>query len=513
MAFLVLRIAFDYKTFGLNPDYAYELQTLVNFYHGHGMSISSFHNTVLYQSPLFPSGMVLFLFPFYLITKNTLLSAFILKTTCFVFLGLFLKKILSLLRADAISQLTAFIFFAFAPFPFIVSSVVDFLPLVLCLWGFYFCLKYSFKSSAKDLATGIILLCISPIIKYSYLPFVLFPVCFYLFDSSTWTKAKFSVLFKMGLFTLVVFGVLYFINLSLVSSPQVDVNPGADAGAKGFHLYPGHLKRFDYFLLHFGIEHRLADWLVKLPVIGWRFYHQIDVLTVLRVLNAFIVLFTFVYFIRLKIRGSKPEVLSKTGAVSTAALILIMGFLSALSLKLPGETWQVPYWTLVEETRYYGPAIICTQLFLILILTQRNNEKNTRAGAMLLFKIVVLSVAILVNARFYLEMIHQNTSFYTYLSKYNALDRASRQSGATRPEIIFYDADVATQDYFILKTTGACLVAYADSTKKPNVQVTNLQQIEDHMFSATIQRNSSSVGKNGNISGLHYHADGSITHI
>jgi len=129
-----------------------------------------------------------------------------------------------------------------------------------------------------------------------------------------------------------------------------------------------------------------------------------------------------------------------------------------------------------------------------------------------LFALTLVICAIAANARFYFEIIGRSPSFRSSLVKYNGVREAAKKTCNQNPAVIFYDADIKTQDYYLLKSTGASLVPGVDTMLKANQEVLMLQQIENRVFEKDIKQDSGAKAPLENAACLRYHADGSITY-
>jgi hypothetical protein len=172
-------IVLEYFTFHIGTDLSMQLHTLKNFVNGHGITTTSLNanNEVVYlPCSLWPAGLVIFLSPIYLITKDAIISELILKQIANIFFLIFLSKYFKYLKLASYKRKFIILFFVISVSPFVEFFASDLVATVMCLWGFYFFLQFMEDQKYKYLFFSILLLGFCYFVKYSFLPFLFFPV-------------------------------------------------------------------------------------------------------------------------------------------------------------------------------------------------------------------------------------------------------------------------------------------------------------------------------------------------
>ncbi|MBI9067995.1 MAG: hypothetical protein JEZ09_11930 [Salinivirgaceae bacterium] len=91
-----------------------------------------------------------------------------------------------------------------------------------------------------------------------------------------------------------------------------------------------------------------------------------SILTIASLLISFGLIFFIIYDAAQRIKAKNKDAFTLFSFITAVCVALLLGFLSFLSLRIPGETWQNPPWTYVEETRYYASAMILLQVFIFI---------------------------------------------------------------------------------------------------------------------------------------------------
>jgi hypothetical protein len=378
--FFCLLIVLEYSNFHLNPDTAQQLHTLKNFVNGHGISISSLdkYGTVIYKPcSLWPAGFVIFAAPIYFFTKSAIASILILKLISNIFFILFLSKYVNYLRFTENQKKFIILFLTISVAPFIEFYCSDMLATTVCMWSFYFYIKYQENEKVSYLLISIFLVALCYFIKYSFLPFLFYPMVAFVL------KAKWNFLKKIKQFALITFftvisGLLfYFLNKLLVGPAQMVSSMDAFNG----DAHWTQLTRVKGFLFTFGLypynfQNLFADATGIFLPFNW---------ISLAVTTYLYYLFIRYFLKKEKFINNKRYLNSLNISISAGALIL--GFLGFLTINNPGQTWIKPYWTFVEETRYYGPVIVIGLINILILFFIKN--KGSLLHAIVLFMIVL----------------------------------------------------------------------------------------------------------------------------
>lgn len=450
-------IIIEYYNFHLSTDTSIQLQTLKNFVAGHGITLTSVNenNQVVYlPCSLWPAGFVVFLTPIYLVTKGTIMSVAVLKQITNLFFLLFLSKYFDYLKLDGHKRKFIILFFIVSVMPFVEFGVTDSVATVMCLWAFYFFLNYLESERNKQLFLSMLLLGLCYFVKYSFLPFLFFPAAAFILKEGAAIFKKIKQLVLIIFVTLITALLFYFLNKSLVGTIQVQSSLDALNG----HPHWNQLTHFDGFLFTFGIFEWIFENLFKGKTGIQLQFNWLSILVTVY----FYLLFVKVFFGRK--RTALNPFFKNSINVSLSAGALIIFFLVFLTLNNPGQTWLKPYWTFVQETRYYGPVIIIGLInVLILFLTLK---KGT------LLHIIVLSMFVL-NLFAYRAVLQNGfwgKNYEDYANMKSKLDQELDKKNNWNQPVVFFEKDTKNSDpYYYLQSQGIILL------DKSNHQTENIQ--------------------------------------
>lgn len=435
----------EYFNFHLSPDISQQLASLKNFADGHGISISRLddNNQVVYQPlSLWPAGLILFLTPFYLITKSTVLSAILLKLTANIFFILFLSKYLEYLQLKEYKNKLIVFFFSFAVAPFIHFYPSDTIATVLCLWGFYFNLQYFDSGKYIELFSGLLFLSLSYFVKYSFLPFLLYPCASFILNEGwrvfkSWKK--FLIIF---FFSLVAIIIIYRLN---------DILLGKSNLATGWDAFNGNphwiqLSKFDGFMFTFGNYEWAFENLFKNHLGIFFEFNWISILVTI-----YFYIFFLIAFYR-KGSAQNPKFLQSIN-ISLSAGVLISFFLALLTVNNPGQTWVSPYWTFVEESRYFAPIIIVGLINILMISFTKKK---------LSFLHFVIATMFALNLFAY-NFIIKNGSWGRNFMSFTHTEKSIRKLMPTNedkrvPIFLIEDSSKNSEAYYYLLSQGSLLV-------------------------------------------------------
>ena len=380
LLFFCLLIVLEYSNFHLSPDTAKQLHTLKNFVDGHGISVSSLdqNGTVIYKPcSLWPAGFVIFASPIYLLTKSAIASLLILKLISNFFFILFLSKYINYLKFTEYQKKFIILFLTISIAPFIEFYCSDMLATTVCMWSFYFYINYQENEKISYLLISIFLVGVCYFIKYSFLPFLFYPMVAFVLKEK-WNSFKKVRQLSLITFFAVIAGLFFYVlNTLLVGTAQMVSSFDAFNG----HAHWNQLSRLKGFLFTFGLyrynfQNLFADATGIFLPFNW----------ISLVITAYFYYLFIKYFIKKKIFYNNKRYLDSLN-ISISAGALILGFLGFLTINNPGQTWIKPYWTFVEETRYYGPVIIIGLINILILFFVKN--KGSLLHALVLFMIVL----------------------------------------------------------------------------------------------------------------------------
>lgn len=435
----------EFFNFHLSPDISNQLATLKNFSEGNGISIASLdqQNNIIYERlSLWPAGLVLLLTPFYLLTKSTVATALLLKFTANLFFIFFLGVYCKFLQLQDYKKKCILLFFSISVAPFIHFYPSDTVATVFCLWGFYFNLKYQVSQQYAKLFIAVALLALSYFVKYSFLPFLLYPIVSFLLKEGVGSFKKWKEFLVMLAFTCVVTVFVYALNNVLVGKSTVAAVWDAFSGNPHWQQ----LVRFDGFLFTFGNYEWAFENLVK-NRLGLSFsFNWISLL----VTGYFYILFLLRFFTKNALHSSRFK-LSLNVSLSAGALIIF--FLAILTINNPGQTWAIPYWTFVEESRYFAPVIVIGLINILCIFLSQ------KRGSLLSFVIPVMIMLNLLAYKFIVQNGSWGKSYKSYSRSKQFVNEAipSIQNGSS--VVVFATKESKnTAAYYYLMCQGVVMV-------------------------------------------------------
>lgn len=438
-------IFLQFCTFNINPDVSMQLHSLINFVNGHGISLSDIdkNNLIVYKPlGLWPAGLVVFMTPIYIITKSAITSSLVVKIAADIFIILFLGKYLRLLAVENYRRKIILLFFAVSVSPLIYFGPSDTLATALCLWGFYHNIKYQQTSKKNNLFIALLLLSLSYFVKFSFFPFIFYPFAAFILKEGRqvfkqWKQAAFILLFSVV--ALVCF---YFLNVLLTGKTVV---------ASSFDAFQGHahwnqFEKMDGFLFTFGNYEWLYENYIRNHLGIDMLFNWISILITVLFYCLFLMLFLN------KKSNAISTAFSNSINISLSAGALIVFFLSFLTVNNPGQTWMKPYWTFVEESRYYAPVIIIG-LINILIITMR---KHSIAGYAIIAAFFCLNMFAYDFAAFNGFWGVNAKTYFTIRKNVSAI--VNLDPAAKKP-LVFYDRPTnRTHEYYYLESQAAILV-------------------------------------------------------
>jgi hypothetical protein len=246
------------------------------------------------------------------------------------------------------------------------------------------------------------------------------------------------------LFTLTLLILVYLLNLSLVGEKENNL-------ATHFDLFTGkahwnQLSHFDGFLFTFGIY----EWVFE------NFLKNHFTLNIQFNWISILVTFYF-YFLIIKtfFKSPKKNSIPFSNFLNTflVSSFLITTFLVFLTLNNPGQTWMKPYWTFVQESRYYGPVIVVGLIIILLIFF---NEKKGKLIHILVPLIIVFNV--------YAWRTVKSSGFWgnnyeSYVKNKNELNERIKYCIGNEGAIFFYEPNMKySMPFLILLSEGKILL-------------------------------------------------------
>ncbi len=445
LLFLSLLIL-EYFNFHLNTDAAMQLQTLINFVSGHGITTSTLNEagSIIYQPcSLWPAGLVVLLTPIYLLTHDTVASFIILKAVGFIFFILFLSRFLVYLQLKNYQRKFIVLFFSLWAVPVVEFYASDMIATSICLWSFYYFMQYLENEKTGYLLLSIFLVALCYFIRYSFLPFLMYPAVAFILKEKRNVFNKIKPLLSIIVFTLLAGIFFYFLNRLLVGPAQMATRWDAFAG----HAHWEQLSHFVGFLFTFGTYQ-------------WFFENMIRrIFDVNLAFNWISLLVTFYFcWILLKAFFSKERnngnfLFYNSIIISISAGLLIISFLSFLTINNPGQTWLKPYWTFVHDTRYYGPVIF---IVLINILILFFNKKK----AALLH--IIIPLMIILNLYAYRTIVQSGfwgNNYQSYSVMKRNISNEMNLGNTEKRSVVYFDKDTKNSYFFFyLQSNGIILM-------------------------------------------------------
>ena len=438
-------LVLEYFNFHLNTDAAIQLQTLTNFVSGHGITTTTLNenNLMVYQAcSLWPAGLVVLLTPIYLLTHNPVASFIILKAIGFIFFILFLWRYLIYLQLkDHQRKFIIFFFFLWAV-PVVEFYASDMIATSICLWSFYYFVQYLDNKKPGYLLLSIFLVASCYFIRYSFLPFLMYPAVAFILKEKRNVFNKTGQLLAIIVCTLVAGAFFYFLNRLLVGPSQMVTKWDAFTG----HAHWRQLSHFVGFLFSFGTYQ-------------WFFENTIRRIFDISITFNWVSLLVTFYFLWILVKAFFREKEYKENThlhtsitISLSAAALIIGFLSFLTINNPGQVWLKPYWTFVQDTRYYGPVIFIVLInVLVLFLVKK---KGT-------FLHIIIPIMILLNLFAYRTIIQSGFWGNNYKSYSLMKNEISQQfvKDSAKPSVVYFDKETKNSNYyFYLQANGMIMM-------------------------------------------------------
>ena len=428
-------VVLEYFNFHLSTDCAMQLQTLINFVSGHGISITTLNENdqVIYQAcSLWPAGLVVLLTPVYLLTHNTVASFTILKAIGFILFILFLSRFLVYLRLKDFQRKFIILFFSLWAVPVVEFYASDMIATSICLWSFYYFLQYLENQKTRYLLLSIFLVASGYFIRYSFLPFLMYPAVSFILKEKRNVFNKIKRLLAIIVFTLMAGIFFYFLNRFLVGPAQMATRWDAFTG----HAHWNQLSHFVGFLFTFGTYQ-------------WFFENMIGRIFGVNLTFNWISLLVTFYFCLILLKGFFSKERDKGDfrfyhsiIISISTGFLIISFLCFLTINNPGQPWLPPYWTFVQDTRYYGPVIFIVLInVLVLFLIKKR-------GTLLH---IIIPVMVLLNLFTYRTIIQSGfwgNNYQSYSRMQKNINQEMALDHSFHPVVVYFDKNTRNSNYY-----------------------------------------------------------------
>jgi len=403
---LALRITHEITYQDMYVDKMVQISAAKNLLMGNGFTFSTLNsNDFSALSSTFVNkyapGYSLLLIPLYYITGDFALAVLIMDILFIVLLFLALILLLRILDIPPQRQILFFVFTGISFTPFYHLSSTDLMALTFFQWAIFgavYFLKKKNHCVPFALLTG--LLCfLTGFMKFNYYP-LMFAVPLGIFIIGFFDKAKkvlrFSVLAGLTAALLLATQSLL---LKLFSGSMFFVGD-----PKGF--FPENIAKFDVFPFKslFFYEGALQVVFNILPIL------EPVYLFVAALFSLIIVLEILRYILR---KFDAVKLTKDYLTLGITVLFVNVFFLIYMSLSHKGQSWEIPPWTPVEETRYYGQSMLFIEIvFLTMLLYDQYKSKILKALYVSLLAIVLLyagSYWINENYTVYVKNNRQNT--------------------------------------------------------------------------------------------------------
>jgi hypothetical protein len=311
--------------------------------------------------------------------------------------------ICKLLNVSLKAQILLFIFYGFSMTPFFhiqscdlfVTSISTVLLLVII---------YTIQKSKYTILQALMIGFISflPLFfKFSALPLI---------ASSSFTFLLISILIKdkkIFYFSIyITMFVVFFFLLELFILPQYAAEKFLE---KSF--YPFQLIKFDAFVY--------KSFFFTDSIVLSFFTSNSFIVNIYRIITLLFSVGILFLLFNQGVKGLKNSRLRKKIAAEDAFIThgIIMLLLTCLSLiyltvRVKGETWQEPYWTFVEETRYFSHLMVFIQLFIFIYAYKHKNIIIKNIYKSIVFTSLVFGVIYWSNHEFNLQI--KNDDKYTF---------------------------------------------------------------------------------------------------
>jgi hypothetical protein len=399
LAFLLAafaKIAMQVYFLNIGGDRSFQLVATRNFLAGHGLTINQAFITDLAQQhyvPLvgWPPGYSFLLAPFYSLLPDQPALATIIVDALTILLFLWFSRRILVQLALPVWLVNIFVLLSgFFIYDFCTASSSDFIALAFYLWTVSLTLQFlQNENTAPRFAIVMALVgFICPLVRYMYLP-IAFVIPAYLLltgkinRNRRWWRAG---LLHVAVTLLLCLGLLLF--QQFYTGAATYMIPSE----KGF--FPANIARMDPFV--FASVFNLAFFCSigeKLTGIGY-----VQLVEWLRWLNFIPALFLAGWLLKYvwKQKGRNHSLTDHYLHIGGISSIATIGLLAMLSLRNAGiRTATYPFWTFIEEPRYFAFILIFLQQLFFVYAWQ--NRERIKSGWR---KWVVVLVAVLLMAEF-----------------------------------------------------------------------------------------------------------------
>ena len=358
---LALRITHEITYQDMYVDKMVQIAAAKNLLMGNGFTFSTLNSndfTVLSSTFVnkYAPGYSLMLIPLYNITGDFAQAALMMDILFVVLLFLALILLLKTLDIPPQRQILFFVFAGISFTPFYHLSSSDLMALTFFQWAVFVAVYFMKKKNhyvPLSLLTGVLCF-LTGFMKFNYYP-LMFALPLGIFIIGLFDKAKKVISFSiLAGFTAAVLLATQSLLLKLFSGSMFFVGD-----PKGF--FPENLAKFDVFPFKslFFYEGALQVVFNILPILK-------PVYLFVAALFSLMIVFEILRYILRKFDAAK---LTKDYlTLGITVLFVNILFLIYMSLSHKGQSWEVPPWTPVEETRYYGQSMLFIEIVLLTLL-------------------------------------------------------------------------------------------------------------------------------------------------
>jgi len=365
----ISKISFEVTFNDFYVDKACQVYVADNIYNGNGAFMSTVNPDNLSEvdnsNPLigYKLGYSYSLLPMMYFMSSVNASILLDVFAVFIFyLSIF--YICKLLNVSLKAQILLFIFYGFTMTPFFYLTSTDlFITSIstVLLWLIIDTIQKSKYTILQALIIGFISF-LPLFFKFSALPLI---------AVSSFTFLLISILIKdkkIFYFSIyITLSVVFFFLLELFILPQFLAEKFLEES-----FYPFQLLKFDAFVYKsFFFTDSIVLSLFKSNNLILIFYRSITLL-----FSAGLLLLLFNQGAK-SIKESKfiKKITQEDGFIIHGIIMLLLTCASLiyLTVRVKGETWQDPFWTFVEETRYFSPCLVFLQLFVFIFGYKHKN--------------------------------------------------------------------------------------------------------------------------------------------
>lgn len=378
---IAARIILQLYFFDISGDRSFQLVAVKSFIEGHGFSILEVLpgnlDKQLYAPVVgWPPGYSIFLLPFYFACgKNVFAAAIFFEIVSAAAFVLVTRKILQLLNVSLWFVNIYTLISGFFIYDFAAASGSDFCTLIFFLLGIYCALLFLKKE--KSPAFGIVvaaMLFLSALTRYMYAPVILLAALYLLYAGYLQNDKR---IIRGGFYCLVI--LIFLLGCLFLYQYQVT---GATTHIietkKGF--FPANLLRTNAFLFTPFVDIQFLCSSLSI-FFGWDYSKQVELIWLLHLLPLIILFGACVAFLikKAKTKRNLTDHYLHLGIISSLCIVTVLAFLS-----LRNAAVSDPFWTFVQEPRYYAFIVVFIHQVLFIYLFNSPVKTKSMVGKILL---------------------------------------------------------------------------------------------------------------------------------